>query len=145
MLDVCLCWIRVQSRTRQCKCDFSSKVWIECGSVLQPVYRGKFNSDRQSLVLDFGEIKAYYYLKSPYSPACDNISDSLSISEQRLICDPTHFSDVKSFLAPDMKDKVFLKKSTLFPLKIEGEGNDEWVKALVKDLKSHCFIASEKE
>ena len=117
----------------------------ECETVVKPVFTGKFKVDKESLILDFGDIKAHYYLKSPYEPACDNISDSLTEAEQRIVCDPTQFADVKTYLAPNMKDKVFIKEATLFLSKIEGMPNDDRAKQLVTDLKSHCFIALKQE
>jgi hypothetical protein len=125
---------------------FTLKYGDECGTIIRPVYKGKFKIERESLLLDFGEIKAYYYLKRPYLPPCDNLGDSLTLAEQQLVCDPSQVESAKDFLPPGTDgDKVFLKKAALFPLRIEASQKDKRIEELLRDLKTHCFLQIELE
>lgn len=116
----------------------------ECTTIIRPVFKGKFKIENQSVLLDFGEIKAYYYLKLPYLEACGG--ESLTKAERKFYCDESLLLRREYVLPQGEGDsQMFLKKPTLFPLKIEGSKKGEKIEELLRDLKHHCFIKMEIE
>ena len=116
----------------------------ECTTIVRPVFKGRFKIEKQSVLLDFGEIKAYYYLKLPYSEACGG--EGLTKAEQKLFCDESQLLRGKDVLPPGSNNnQVYLKKPALFPLKIEGNKKGEMIEALLRDLRTHCFVQIEEE
>lgn len=114
----------------------------ECPSAISTVFKGHFKLHQNKLILDFGKFQAHYYIREPYSPVCDNQKDSLTEQEIQLVCDRNQLENASEYLPKDGSAiKFFAAKTMLFLSKIEGNVKGETTEGIVKDLKTHTFIA----
>lgn len=119
---------------------FVLKYHDECQGVTNSFIKGKFKLTKDKLVLNFGEFRAHYYIKEPYSPICDNLTDYLTDSEQNLVCDQSLLDTADEYLPTDtMPKEIFIKTPALFLSKIEGNIKTKTTEGLVKDLRTHLF------
>jgi hypothetical protein len=117
----------------------------ECQGVTNSFTKGIFKLTKNKLVLNFGEFRAHYYIKEPYSPICDNHTDNLTDSEQSLVCDQSLLETADEYLPTDiMPKKVFIKSPALFLSKIEGTIKTKTTEVVVKDLKTHLFALDDR-
>jgi len=117
----------------------------ECPSIIKSFFKGTFKFANEKLELNFGNFTAQYYIKMPYGPECDNIEDSLTESELKVVCHEEYLDTIENFSAKVTTPEItFLKKPGLFLEKINVKIKDETSTELIRDLSTHVFSINEK-